>query len=231
MITEVNHSGNTRYELSLNTDLPVIVKPGDSYVIEVDYTGSNANHVAEIEVVHTDKNGSTVIDLTNGDVLLPDPWETTDIGNVNVEGSASENNGVFTIKGSGGDIWGSADRFRFMYQTLDGDGEMYARINSLTNTHLWSKAGVMIRETLDDGSKYAMTLMRPDRLLAFHRRINSNSSTQNTNKSNSTLPIWVKISRLDNSFTSYQSSDGITWTQIGNAVTINMGSTVYVGTA
>ena len=42
-----------------------------------------------------------------------------------------------------------------MDQTLDGDGEIVARVTGLQNTHGWAKAGVMIREDLTGGGRHA----------------------------------------------------------------------------
>ena len=47
------------------------------------------------------------------------------------------------------DIWGTAAEFHFAYQQLAGDGEIVARVVSLTNTDQWAKAGVMLRGSLD----------------------------------------------------------------------------------
>jgi hypothetical protein len=46
-----------------------------------------------------------------------------------------------------------------------------------------------------------------------------------------TLPYWVKVTRSGNSFSSYTSSDGVTWTQRGTSQTITMAPNVYVGLA
>jgi hypothetical protein len=44
-------------------------------------------------------------------------------------------------------------------------------------------------------------------------------------------PQWVRLRRIGNSFTAYVSSDGHSWRQHGNSVSITMGATVYVGLA
>ena len=51
-------------------------------------------------------------------------------------------------KAPGRDVWGSSDQFRFVYQPVTGDVEIVARVVSITRAHSWSKAGVMIRESL-----------------------------------------------------------------------------------
>ena len=49
-------------------------------------------------------------------------------------GQASYASGTFSVTGAGVDIWDASDQFRFVYQTLDGDGEIVARVDSLQNT-------------------------------------------------------------------------------------------------
>ena len=89
---------------------------------------------------------------------LPSGWSNQDIGSVAVAGSASVSNGVFTLAGSGADIWGTADQFHFAYRTLTGNGSIVARVATLQNVDQWTKAGVMIRASLTPGSRHAMMI-------------------------------------------------------------------------
>ena len=61
---------------------------------------------------------------------LPAPWSSADIGAVGVVGSADYSGGRFTATGSGVDIWGTADAFRYVYQSLTGDGEIVPAVKS-----------------------------------------------------------------------------------------------------
>jgi beta-glucanase (GH16 family) len=160
---------------------------------------------------------------------LPSPWSTADIGTVGTTGSASYLNGTFTVNGSGADIWDTADAFRFVYQTLSGDGEIIANVNSIVNTNAWAKAGVMIRESLNSNSTHAMTVITPSNGIAFQSRSTTGGTSANTSVSGQTVPKWVKIKRAGNIFSSYYSSDGSTWAQIGASSTISMSSSIYVG--
>jgi len=163
-----------------------------------------------------------------GSSSLPSPWATTDIGNVAATGSATYSSGTFTVQGSGNDIWNSTDEFRFVYQSLNGDGTITAQVNSLSNTNSWAKSGVMIRESLSGGSKHACTVITPTKGVAFQRRASTNGGSSNTHKSGHSAPEWVRIERTGNTFKSYHSSNGSSWTQIGSQ-TISMSSNVYVG--
>jgi len=46
----------------------------------------------------------------------------------------------------------------------------------------------------------------------------------------SAAPRWVKLTRTGNTFSAYESADGVNWTLVDTA-NITMGSTVFVGLA
>ena len=87
------------------------------------------------------------------------PTTSADIGWVAVRGSTRIANGIYTVRASGADIWGTRDEFRFVYARLSRDGEITARVDSLSAPNSWTKAGVMIRETLSASSRFAYTLV------------------------------------------------------------------------
>ena len=80
--------------------------------------------------------------------FLPSPWQTQDVGSVGLSGWANYSGSTFTAAGSGADIWGAADGFRYIYEPASGDCSITALVQGLQNTDPWAKAGVMIRETL-----------------------------------------------------------------------------------
>ncbi len=59
--------------------------------------------------------------------------------------------GSIQMSGGGTDIWDTSDQFRFAYKQLNGDGTIVAKIDSLANTSVWAKAGVMIRGSSGPG--------------------------------------------------------------------------------
>lgn len=161
---------------------------------------------------------------------LPSPWISTDLGAVTPAGEASHSAGTFTIKGSGNDIWETSDQFQFVNQSITGDAEIIAKINSLTNTNTYAKAGVMFRETLTATSKHAMTDVTPAAGVEFLSR-NATSGVTAADAAAGTAPKWVRLVRSGNVFTSYTSDNGTTWTQLGTPKTISMANTIYVGMA
>ncbi|MEJ2704505.1 MAG: PA14 domain-containing protein [Sedimentisphaerales bacterium] len=140
--------------------------------------------------------------------------------------------GTFTMTGSGADIWNDADEFHYAYKALTGAGSIVARVESITNTNTWAKAGVMIRETLDPGSKHATMVVTPGQGISFQRRPVADSGSADTTTGGIIAPYWVKIDRdIAGNFSAYGSPDGTTWTLQGTPENISMGSNVYIGLA
>ena len=159
-------------------------------------------------------------------------WTDGDIGATGVAGSATFANGAFTVAGAGSEIFDTADAFHFVYQPLSGDGTIVARVVSLQGGVGYVSAGVMIRNTLDAGSVNAKTAdWRSYGGIYFDVRTAAGGSTTEPGYASATLPYWVKVSRSGNTFSSYVSPDGVTWTQLGTSQTITMGQSVDVGLA
>src|SRR5262249_39690865 len=132
--------------------------------------------------------------------------------------------------GWGGERGGTADGFQFVYQPLNGNGQIVARVTAAQNTDPWAKAGVMIRETLAAGSKHALMALTPGNGLAFQRRVATDGVSTHTAGGASGAPVWVGLARNGDTITASISTNGATWTQIGSD-TVVMGAQVLVGLA
>ena len=159
---------------------------------------------------------------------LPDGWNHGDIGSVPFAGTATFNSGTYTVTGSGVDVWGTADQFHYAYRPLTGDGTITARVASIQNVAVWVKAGLMIRESLDQSAAHAFILVSSAKGVAFQRRDATGGISVNTAGSLGTAPRWVRLTRSGNTFSAYESADGLAWTLVGTD-TIPMAGTVYIG--
>ncbi|MBN2316966.1 MAG: hypothetical protein JXM79_23770 [Sedimentisphaerales bacterium] len=148
--------------------------------------------------------------------------------------------GTYTMTASGTDIWnvGTAgdyhDEFHFAYKTLTGAGSITARVVSVQNTNAWAKAGVMIRETLDGGSKHAFACITPGSGVASQGRLTTGGDSFNYNQTGITVPCWIKVERdAGGSFTVQHSTNGTSWQPVQDSTPqmILMGSNVYIGLA
>jgi len=161
---------------------------------------------------------------------LPAGQQAADIGSPAIAGSTSYANGAYQIHAGGVDIWGTSDQFHYIYQQASGDLDLRVRVNSMTLSASWAKAGVMIRETLTAGSTHAYSALSGDQGFVFHRRPAANSTTVSTPGSMRVAPGWVRLTRSGTLFTAYESIDGQTWSPIASD-SIPMADTVYVGIA
>jgi len=144
---------------------------------------------------------------------------------------ADKGNNAFTVSSTGSDIWNNTDQFRFAYKQLSGNGSITAKVDSLTRSDAWSKAGVMIRETLDAGAKHAMVVITPDNGASFQYRANTGGTSASTDAAGFKTPYWVRITRTGNAFKAERSADGKTWTQVGTDQSILLSANAYIGLA
>jgi hypothetical protein len=138
---------------------------------------------------------------------------------------------AFTVSSAGTDIWNNGDEFRFAYKTLSGNGSITAKVDSLVNTNVWAKAGVMIRESLEPGSRHAMCVITPGSGASFQRREIIGGASTSNDAAGLAIPYWVRITRTGNTFKAERSPDGKTWTQIGADLNITMTANAYIGLA
>jgi hypothetical protein len=143
----------------------------------------------------------------------------------------------FTMSGAGTDIFNATDEFRFAFKSLNGNGTVFAKVESVDNTNAWAKAGVMIRETLDADSRYAFVCATPGNGVRFQGRLlNAGDATSDSTVATAEqialkTPVWVKLERSGTSFSGFYSTDGVNWTpMVWNPQTITM-NTAYIGVA
>jgi regulation of enolase protein 1 (concanavalin A-like superfamily) len=144
--------------------------------------------------------------------------------------------GTILMNGMGTDIWDISDQFRFVYKSLKGNGSIVARVDSVANTNVWAKAGVMIRESLAGGSTHESVVVTPGSGVSFQHRDTTDMTSLSTTQAGSVAPYWVKMTRNGNTFTAQCSADGVTWTSVGtdaaaSSATITMANDVYIGLA
>jgi hypothetical protein len=191
-----------------------------------------------VTAVATDSGGastrsaavSVTIVASNHDVPLP--WLTQDVGAVGLAGNASfdATSSTYTVTGAGADIWGPADSFRYVYQTLAGDGQIVARVVTVPNTNVWVKAGVMIRADLTPGAAQATMMVTPGKGNQFQRRLVAGGTSTASAGALVTAPYWVKLTRTGATISAYQSADDASWSLVGSA-TITLPATALIGLA
>jgi hypothetical protein len=138
-------------------------------------------------------------------------WAQTSIGSPQ-GGNASQTNSIWTINGSGTDIYNSPDSFYYVHQDSDEDCSIVAKVESLTNTSSgWARAGIMIRESTGVDARYAMVCFTPGNGVRFQCRTASGGGSSLGQLHPSATSGYVRIIRSGNVFTANYSADGISW--------------------
>ena len=196
-------------------------------------------------------SATTLVTVT-GAAVLPVPYTGVNIGTFvpgAVPGSKLYSTGAFsgslTTCSNGIDIYSPPDDLRFVYRQMSGDGEVVGRLADINRAAKMGKVGLMVRETLAEGSKYyfigAHNSYDDDKWAAnagftyrVQHRLTTGADSVDADVSNqfptNTLPRWFKISRQVNTFVSWLSIDGVAWTPVATQ-TIPMPTTVLGGYA
>jgi len=137
------------------------------------------------------------------------------------------------ISNAGPGITGVSDAFQYVSQSRTGDFTFVARLDSMTNTSTYAKAGLMVRELFSPSSRHILLAQIPttaDGTKLIQRAV-AGMITQNVNWSRATLPPrWLKLVRTGSTFTGSQSADGTSWVVVGTT-TVSLPATVHVGFA
>jgi glucose/arabinose dehydrogenase len=161
------------------------------------------------------------INLTSLDIGSPTPGGST---SVLVDGAS------YDVLAGGSDIQGTSDQFRFAYTELTGNFDMKVRVNTLSEADVWSKAGIMVRKTLDANARNIYVLSSPTKYRMTYR-VNPGDTTTAVGVGTPNFPDnWLRLQRVGNTYTGYFSTDGVTWSVI-SSVTMNLGKTLFVGLA
>lgn len=151
----------------------------------------------------------------------------------------------------GPDIYGNNDVFSYLYTTASGDGTWEVEILNdpiITpvdqNAHECNKAGLMVRATLDpDSPMFDLVQTACQGGVATFFRANKGDNVQGTTPGNMTfgpntaapeqkLPVWIKLQKKGDMFTSSISYDGTTWPYAQTLTPkVALPSTYYIGIA
>jgi hypothetical protein len=148
----------------------------------------------------------------------PRGWLSLDVGAVALAGSSHYISPGWSVNGSGADVWGTADELHFAFTHVEGDFDISGRITQVRNLDKWVKAGLMIRETLNAGSRHTFAIATPrtERGVAFQRRPTTDGPSLHTSGPPWAPPLWLKLSRRGNTITAhYRRTVNDAWVKYG----------------
>ncbi len=138
--------------------------------------------------------------------------------------------GGYALSSAGLGAEGAADQLQFAWQAVTGDFDRRVRVESVLPSDVWAQAGLMLRETLDAGSRFAAMTATPSlNGVFFESRLSAGAAAAKSGSFPVNHPqTWLRLQRVGNTVTGYAGFDGSQWTPVGS-VTLVLPGTVYVG--
>ncbi|MGR6923669.1 ABC transporter permease subunit [[Actinomadura] parvosata] len=137
------------------------------------------------------------------------------------------------------------DRFYFVSMPLDGNGSITARVNSMTGqirlpdatpgvrnvvsgTVPWAKAGLMVKESTEQGSAYAAVMVTAAHGVRMQHDF-THDVAGGAQGVASGQPRWLRLSRTQDTVIGEESPDGKRWTKVGTARLEGLPARVRIG--
>ena len=170
------------------------------------------------------------------------------IGSPQLAGSVTQVENGWDLVAGGVDIWEKSDQFHFVHKQVSGDFDIAVRVESFTPAHLYSKAGLIIQETLKADSPHLMFLVfsdnspRNNNLGGYEMQFRSVAGGACQAVYAAVRPpappefpaaypnSWLRVQRRGDRFTAFASTDGKNWKVYG-VQTLKLPNQVHVGPA
>ena len=163
-----------------------------------------------------------------------------DVGLVSSEGNyAVLDVGLYSVQGSGADIWSTSDNFHYMYVESSGDATFTALIENFEGNPLdpWAKVGIMFREDLSPIAAHYSMFTTGSNGIANNYRSSKGGETVHIQTSlfKPDPRVWFRIAKSADVFTTYyKPAETSYWYQFGARLSlprIDQNGVYYVGIA
>ncbi|MDB5299714.1 MAG: cell surface receptor domain protein, partial [Phycisphaerales bacterium] len=118
---------------------------------------------------------------------------------------------------------------------VTGNFDIKVQVTNITAAGTYPQAGLMARTDLSTGAMdvaitASSTYVSPGSYRFKYRNAPGAATTQTQGGGQASFPnTWVRLTRVGNVFTTYASSNGTTWTQIGTVTLSTAPPTMLVG--
>jgi hypothetical protein len=164
------------------------------------------------------------------------------VGALNPLGSSfSCASNILEVTGGGLDLQNATDQFQFLHRTVNGDFDAQVRVTSLVSSNAaqsiesTAKALLTARASTDANSAAVNVYVTPpfpadNSVLATFRATAGGGTTTNGAAFVPGGPPngWIRLKRVGDVFTTYRSTNGSTWVQLGTTTT-SLGPSALVG--
>ena len=143
-----------------------------------------------------------------------------DVGSSTPPGTVEKVPGGWVVRGGGASLGGKADQFQFEYQPRVGDFDIGVRVTSFQGVDLWSRAGLMARDSLAPGSRFAGAFASSGQAGCFFesRAVAAGLASSVGSLPANTPYTWLRLRKAGNLVTGFAGYDGVSWSQLGQAI-------------
>jgi serine/threonine protein kinase len=175
-----------------------------------------------------------ILPLANpGKLKLGDFDDQSEVGKIALEGSTdfSALEHVYTVHGTGDDIFRKPDAFHFVWKKISGNAAI--QVSSIryvvTSSQKWRKAGLMFRQNLDPDSAFVDVVLHGDQSLSLQCR--GKKGYECTQKSLGTMkgPTTIQLDRHGKEFIVYLGKPGDKKLAEKASISADMKEPIYVG--
>ena len=150
---------------------------------------------------------------------------SADIGEkakLGAEGSGKFDSGVYTITGSGDDIWNDKDAFHFMWTEMSGDFDVSAdvTIDGGKSDQVWIKSMIMVRQDQSPGAAHLGTRIRRDGQYSMQWRNKSYDTAAIGSTDSAKRPVLAakpwrnRLVKQGKTFTTYYLNEKKEWIKV-----------------
>ena len=158
---------------------------------------------------------------------LPPQWDGDAIGGNTAKADIRFDDGAYRLRAAG-KLSGRRDSGAFASQTLTGDGQIVARVTSMNNGGANTRAGLMIRDSLNPGSRHVFIGLNGKGDSRWVRRTQAANSRMKPIGREGKRHFWLKLVRSGTTITAFTSPDGKAWTEAGTTVA-DFGKNCHIG--
>ena len=158
-------------------------------------------------------------------------WVANSINATGITDTDPDDRTSLIVRSTGSDVWGTADSLHYASRRISGTQQITARVKSLANAAYHGKAGLMIRESLDAGSRHVTINLTPRgwiEVLARRAADGPTSYVTGTQSRFPHVPVWLKLLRHLDRTSVYVSYDNQTWTHAAS-IDLALSQRAYVG--
>jgi hypothetical protein len=162
-------------------------------------------------------------------------WAAADIGSASTGTTRFLSTGEMLVCGSGDDIYGTSDSFRYVYRSIPANfSQLTARVILFDGSpHEWAKAGLMLRSSTGVDATNGFIAVSTDNGARMQWRSNTGGTTSAENMGGYSQPVMLRLTRVstDQVQVSYSDNDGATWTSSGTRTINNLHDFSAIGIA